>query len=71
LESAPLKQRVSADAPQAIERFIFGYITTIEQIPDKPSRWGQLAKESHSVVQIKDVERNKFVAVSIDGKVKE
>jgi len=45
--------------------------TAIEQNPDKPSRWGQLAKAGHHVVQFKDVETNRFVAVAVDGKVKE
>ncbi len=43
----------------------------IEQNPEKPSRWGQLAREGHRVVQIKDLENNRFVAVSVDGEVKE
>jgi hypothetical protein len=42
----------------------------IEQNPEKPSRWGKLAREGHQVVQFKDVEANKFVAVSVDGKVR-
>ncbi len=42
----------------------------IEQNPDKPSRWGQLAREGHSVVQFKDAEQNKFIAVAVDGTVK-
>ena len=41
----------------------------IEQNPDKPSRWGQLARDGHQVVQFKDTETNRFVAVSVDGKV--
>jgi hypothetical protein len=41
----------------------------IEQNPEKPSRWGQLARSGHQVVQFKDVERNKFVAVVVDGEV--
>jgi hypothetical protein len=44
--------------------------TAIEQNPEKPSRWGELARLGHWVVQFKDVERNKFVAVSVDGEVK-
>ena len=36
----------------------------IEQNPEKPSRWGQLARSGHQVV-----ERNKFVAVVVDGEV--
>src|SRR5712692_172466 len=42
----------------------------IEQNPDKPSQWGKLASSGHQVVQFKDVQSNKFVAVSVDGKVK-
>ena len=43
----------------------------IEQNAEKPSRWGQLAREGHQVVQFKDAESNRFVAVAVDGKVKE
>lgn len=42
----------------------------IEQNSDKPSRWGQLAREGHQVVQFKDAEQNKFFAVSVDGKIR-
>ena len=41
----------------------------IEQNAEKPSRWGQLAREGHQVVQFKDVGTNKFVAVAVDGEV--
>ena len=41
----------------------------IEQNPEKPSRWGQLARSGRQVVQFKDAERNKFVAVVVDDKV--
>ena len=43
----------------------------IEQNPDKPSRWGQLARSGHQVVQFKDVRANRFVAVAVDGEAKE
>jgi hypothetical protein len=43
----------------------------IEQNPDKPSRWGQLARSGHHVVQFKDSASNRFVAVAVDGKVTE
>jgi len=43
----------------------------IEQNPDKPSRWGQLAREKHQVVQFRDLETHRYVAVSVDGKVHE
>jgi hypothetical protein len=42
----------------------------IEQNPEKPSRWAQLAREGHQVVQFKDVETNRFVAVAVDAKVR-
>lgn len=41
----------------------------IEQNMEKPSRWGQLAREGHQVVQFKDAETNRFIAVAVDGKV--
>jgi|SRR5579884_4315525 len=43
----------------------------IEQNPDKPSRWGQLAREGHHVVQFRDVATNRYVAVAVDGKIRE
>lgn len=43
----------------------------IEQNPDKPSRWGKLARDGHRVVQVRDVESGKYVAAVVDGKVKE
>jgi hypothetical protein len=43
----------------------------IEQNPEKPSRWGQLAREGHQVVQFRDVATGTYVAVSVDGKVTE
>ena len=43
----------------------------IEQNPEKPSRWGKLAREGHRVVQFRDVASGKYVAVVVDGKVTE
>ncbi|MBV8050490.1 MAG: hypothetical protein JOZ80_04840 [Acidobacteriaceae bacterium] len=43
----------------------------IEQNSEKPSRWGQLAREGHRVVQFRDLQTGKYVAVAVDGKVKE
>ncbi len=40
----------------------------IEQNPEKPSRWGKLARDGHKVVQF--TKEGKFVAVAVDGKVK-
>jgi 3-dehydroquinate synthase class II len=43
----------------------------IEQNPEKSSRWGQLAREKHKVVQFRDTESQQYVAVSVDGKARE
>jgi hypothetical protein len=43
----------------------------IEQNRMKPSRWGQLAREKHQVVQFRDVETHKYVAVAVDGEITE
>ena len=41
----------------------------IEQNPDKPSQWGQLAREKHQVVQFRDLATHKYVAVAVDGEI--
>ena len=41
----------------------------IEQNATKPSRWGELARAGHRVVQFRDIQTNRYVAVSVDGKV--
>jgi hypothetical protein len=43
----------------------------IEQNPEKPNQWGKLAREGHQVVQFRDLSTQKYVAVAVDGKVKE
>lgn len=43
----------------------------IEQNADKPSQWGKLAREGHKVVQFRDAATGKYVAVAVDGNVKE
>jgi hypothetical protein len=43
----------------------------IEQNRMKPSRWGQLAREKHQVVQFRDVLTHKYVAVVVDGEITE
>jgi hypothetical protein len=43
----------------------------IEQNAEKPSRWGQLAREGHQVVQFRDVLTGKYVAVAVDGLITE
>ena len=43
----------------------------IEQNADKPSHWGKLARAGHSVVQFRDLSSQKYVAVSVDGDIRE
>jgi hypothetical protein len=43
----------------------------IEQNAEKPSRWGKLAHEGHQVVQFRDLQTRKYVAVAVDGEVRE
>src|SRR5579862_8845967 len=43
----------------------------IEQNPEKPSTWGKLARQGHKVVQFRDVASYKYVAVAVDGKIRE
>ena len=54
-------------------RFVMGGTAyqAIEQNPEKPSRWGKLAREGHRVVQFRDLGTQKYVAVTVDGKVTE
>jgi hypothetical protein len=48
-----------------------GEYQAIEQNPEKPSRWGKLAREGHRVVQFRDLSSGKYVAVVVDEKVTE
>jgi hypothetical protein len=43
----------------------------IEQNPEKPSRWGKLARDGHRVVQFRELLSGKYVAVVVDDKVME
>jgi hypothetical protein len=54
-------------------RFLMGgkEYQAIQQNSEKPSRWGKLAREGHRVVQFRDLQTQKYVAVAVDGKVKE
>lgn len=60
---------------QGLKTITFGMgdrqYAAIEQNPEKPSRWGKLARSGHQVVQFKDVQSNRFVAVAVDGEAKE
>jgi hypothetical protein len=54
-------------------RFVMGgkEYQAIEQNPEKPSRWGKLAREGRKVVQVRDLGTQKYVAAVVDGKVTE
>jgi hypothetical protein len=54
-------------------RFVAGgkEYQAIEQNPEKPSRWGKLAREGRRVVQFRDLLTHKYVAVAVDGDVRE
>lgn len=43
----------------------------IQQNPEKPSHWGKLAHNGHKVVQFRDLSSQKYVAVTVDGNVRE
>jgi len=70
-KSIPVKRTSSQRLRTVTFRMGGREFVAIEQNPEKPSRWGQLAQAGHRVVQFKDVESNRFVAVSVDGEVKE
>ena len=64
-------RRTSSQRLKMVTFFVDGgEYAAIEQNPEKPSRWGKLAREGHKVVQIKEVKSNRFVAVVVDGEVK-
>jgi hypothetical protein len=42
-----------------------------ERNHDKPGSCGELVRSGHEVVQFKDVETNRFVAVAVDGEAQE
>ena len=52
-------------------RFVAGgeKYQAIEQNPEKPSRWGQLARLGHRVVQFRDLQAQKYVAAGVNGEV--
>jgi hypothetical protein len=41
----------------------------IEQNPEEPSRWGRMAQQGKQVVQFRDLQTNKYIAVAVDGKL--
>jgi len=73
LENQKLKiKRVGSGRWRTVQFEVNGRkFEAIEQNRDKPSRWGQLAREKHQVVQFRDAETHKYVAVSVDGEITE
>ena len=69
------KSRVSRTGAQRLRtvRFLMDgrEYQAIEQNPEKPSRWGKLAREGRQVVQVRDLGSQKYVAAVVDGKVTE
>ena len=69
------KSRVTRTGSQRLRtvRFLMGgrEYQAIEQNPEKPSRWGKLAREGKRVVQIRDFSSRKYVGVVVDDKVTE
>jgi hypothetical protein len=70
-QKLPVK-RVGSGRLRMVQFKLSGRIfEAIEQNPMRPSRWGQLAREKHQVVQFRDVAAHKYVAVAVDGKITE
>ena len=65
-------ERVGSGRLRMVEFTLNGRVfEAIEQNPEKPSRWGKLAREKHQVVQFRDVATHKYVAVAVDGEITE
>jgi hypothetical protein len=70
-QKLPVK-RVGSGRLRMVEFKLDGRIfEAIEQNPEKPSRWGQLAREKHQVVQFREVATRKYIAVAVDGEISE
>jgi hypothetical protein len=70
-QKIPVKRVGRARLRMAQFRMNGRLLEAIEQNPEKPSRWGKLAREKHQVVQFLDPESHKYVAASVDGKGQE
>lgn len=67
------KSRVTRTGSQRLRtvRFLMNgkEYQAIEQNPEKPSRWGKLAREGKRVVQVRDLSSQGYVGAIVDGKV--
>ena len=65
-------ERVGSGRLRTVRVMINGRaLQAIEQNRDKPSHWGKLARKGHQVVQFQDVVTKMYVAVVVDGEVRE
>jgi hypothetical protein len=69
-QSIPVKRTSSNRLRMVSFEFDGHKYDAIEQNREKPSRWGELARKGHKVVQFRDVATNKYIAVAVDGEVK-
>lgn len=65
-------ERVGSGRLRTVRVMINGRaLQAIEQNSNKPSHWGKLARKGHQVVQFQDVATKTYMAVVVDGEVKE
>jgi hypothetical protein len=65
-------ERVGSGRLRTVRATINGRaLQAIEQNREKPSSWGKLARKGHQAVQFQDVVTKKYMAVVVDGEVKE
>jgi hypothetical protein len=65
-------ERVGSGRLRTVRVMINGRaLQAIEQNRDKPSHWGKLARKGHQVVQFQDVVTKMYIAVVVDGEVRE
>jgi hypothetical protein len=63
-------KRTSSRALKSVQFAMNGQeYQAIEQNAAKPSRWGELARQGHRVVQFRHLRTGKYVAVAVDGQV--
>lgn len=67
---APLG-RTPSKGLRRVEFSVDGHpVVGIEQNPHTASQWAKLAKAGHKVMQFRDGESGRYIAVAVDGKVK-
>ena len=65
-------ERVGSGRLRTVRVVINGRVLqAIEQNSNKPSYWGKLARKGHQVVQFQDMATKTYMAVVVDGEVKE